>query len=166
MTLSRLLPSVLLLISSAAQAGRLNDGVAGVAWGARETFPAPMEGCAHKPEPDAEWICQKKMGEASVRIGYTWKYGLVYGSVLEARSFLDCDTLRRVLKEAWGDGRAKSDYAKGPMDDWFWFDGPVAAVWSYNQFSKICSVTVIHRPSMELVQLKDQEAARSISNGI
>lgn len=144
-----------------AQAGRLSDGVAGVAWGPRETYPVQMESCVKRGEGDPGWTCQKRMGQSDVTIGYGWKYGLVYVAVLKTRGSFACATLRKVIEESWGKGFSTGN-GDGPMDRRVWRDGPVDAAWWYDQSSELCEFAALHKPSAAVVERKELESARSI----
>jgi hypothetical protein len=148
-----------LLLSSAAHAGKLAEGLFGVKWGQTEEFPAPMDGCKHKPMKDAEWGCFKQIGDVRAEVVWGYEYGRVYLVALGAVGYSQCSTLMDTLTSAWGESIPLKSYATDKMADRGWKDGDAFAHWTWNQFSQKCQVGVISIPDKKYVDEQRKKAA-------
>lgn len=152
--------TTILALTLTAHAGKLADGVRGVAWGAQPT-PAALAGttCATKPEPGIPWTCTTTVGATPVRVSPGYRHGHVYAMLISAKGDGECRALMDTLVAAYGPSRPISDYLDGPLDDRAWFDGDVIGTWGYNQFSRECQFVAVHMPSQDVINAADAKKA-------
>lgn len=152
--------TTILALTLAAHAGKLADGVRGVAWG-KQAPPAPLAGatCSTKPEPGIPWTCATTVGATPVSISPGYQHGHVYAMLISAKGGTECRALMDTLTAAYGPSRPISDYLTGPLDDRAWFDGDVIGTWGHNEFSQRCQFVAVHMPSQDAVKAGDAKKA-------
>jgi len=158
---------MLTLLSVEAEAGKLADGFRGQSWGEVDLKSLVAPGSCH---PSAEAavgrVCQQDFGGASIEVAYMIEGGLFYGVFAVGSTFADCHGLFQVLEAGYGRGKPKIASMDSWGDDRFWFDGPVAASWNYNQFSNRCSFTVSHAEFYDRAKAPAADRAAEAARGL
>jgi hypothetical protein len=161
------LPLSLALSVSPAEAGKLANGYRGQAWGevALDSLATVGE-CSSSVESQVGRICRQDFASAEAEVAYMYDLGVFFGIYLVANGYSNCSTIFEVLSAGYGRGRPKVASLDSWEDDRFWFDGPVGASWSYNRFSKQCTLTVSHTTLYERISAPSEAAAKSAAEGL
>lgn len=156
------LPFSLALSASTVQAGKLADGFRGQPWGTVAVADLKTPGtCSAGTEAQVGRVCVQTFASATIEVGYMHDRGIFFGVVASGSSYADCSTFFDVLTAGWGAGRPKHESLNSWEDDRFWFDGSVGASWTYNRYTRRCSLVVSHMVLHEQVSAPADEAARA-----
>jgi hypothetical protein len=130
------------LLSLAAHAADIREGVMGTKWGLNEEFPRPegFEFCLHRSQPSVEWECRKQLGEVPIVAHFQWdpSHKQLYGVFIFSDGVDNCLTLSRIFTSAWGESQPTNPKKVGILDDRFWDRGDVLVSWGYNPVTAEC----------------------------
>lgn len=142
----------MLLTISFAHAGALQDGILGVAWGRRDTFPAPAADCRANPEPGVAWTCEQSIGDKPVSTSYRYEHQLLHGVRVRGLGSSLCSELLDVLQASFGPGEKWEQADPSKLAERMWMDGSVGAAWGFDPKSGTCTFQATHLPSFQAVQ--------------
>lgn len=146
-------------IISSAIAGPLAEGYRGVKWGKYETFPAPTENCRKGNEPGIAWVCNQTIGGVPLEAAYAYNHNIFYAMVLVSSTYSNCSALMDTFEAGWGRSVPTNEYLTGKLDKRTWRDKEVFATWNYNDYSKECTVYMIHNTLMGETEKVDKARA-------
>lgn len=160
-----------LLFSSTAHAGRLEDGFQGHAFGVLEK--QPLDNCVSEEVNSSKLAvtsCRFSLGEVKDITYSSIVYaGIYYSYALRTKTVDQCIKLKAILDEAWFKSSPVNEdsYLAAHERQHAWIGSGVTAVWEYNRFSAECRVYVSsaeHRAKVDAI--KKQEIADAAKSGI
>jgi hypothetical protein len=177
-TLPVLLAAALLTFTlpTIAEAGKLAQGFKGRPFNeiAAADFAAPADNCAKGAgnATDPLWVCQQNIGGVENTVHYLHEQGVFWGYMIQTReqnglsTWEVCTKMMDVYEAAYGDGRWLSEYRTAPLDQKFWTDGSVRAMFSHEPINNKCQLLVYDNQLMKLVENRRKIAASKAVNDL
>ena len=159
---------LILLMSSAALAGKLENGWRGIPYGPAEVLEkAPGMTCLENPEAGVRWKCAERVADVSVESAYMVDHGFYTGVNLTCHGYADCRVLYDTVTAAWAVPftRKRESDASALADGFFNLAAAktgVCASWEFNDYTNVGTLLVIDMVLAHRVEsLRKAEAARA-----
>lgn len=161
----------MILLSTLALAGKLEDGWRGIPYGPAEVLAtAPTADCTKDTEPGVRWVCRETVADVSVTVSYMADEGIYAGVVIEAEGYATCQTLFATLQAAWKVPFTEEEHASSVLPDGFWnlmkYKTATSGAWDYNRYTSKCKAVTMNTSLTEVVAAKKKAAAAAAAEAL